>query len=246
VSIDGVYQDYEEASDTQHYTIGSRMQVDSRVFYYSKAGGTLSTAVGAFSHNNQHVAFAAIDAISEGDYTIVVTVGAGDGVLTNGNIAEDELVGGYLVIFNAGQAINRRITANTAVTGGGDMTVTMDRPAPTDVADTEHAEMMASPYLNIQTGAHTMHPLMGMAPVVATLLLPYFWLQTWGPVWISADPSVGTGSDNTLAQFRSSGGVDEWTYDSVFTRQMQMAGFVLCQANGGGQGAPFIQLMLAP
>ena len=247
VSIDGVYQDYDEASDTQHYTIGSRMQVDDRVYHYGSAGAVLNPGYGAKQVLPQHVAFAALPTALTlaGSYTIIVTVGGGDGVLGDGVIGEDELAGGYIVIFMPGNnAINRRVVHNTEVDGPNPMTVTMDRPLPVDVANTEHAELMASPYLLVQTGNFPVASVMGMPQQIATLG-QFIWLQTWGPTWV-VPGGAWIGNDNRWAVFLGNGSIQEYTWGDGLVQRAQLAGFILCNGQAGAAGAPFLQLMLAP
>ena len=249
VSLTGVRQDYDEASDTQNYNIGSRMVTDDRVFHYGIAGNTLNTGLGAFNALTQHVSFALVAIAASGAYSLVVTVGAGDGVAANGNIALNELVNGYIVIFPAdmSEVINRRIVGNTAVTGGGAMTVTLDRPLSGALVGTDHAEIMASPYLNVQTATPSFptHSVVGMPPIAATVG-QYLWLQTWGPVWITPQAAVSVGVLNRRVYFREDGSIDENTPGAPDYADAQLAGYVLPNAPGGGQGAPFIQLQLAP
>jgi len=250
VSLTGVRQDYDEASDTRHYNIGSRMVVDDRVFHYGCAGNTLNCGLGAFNAITQHVSFALVAIAAEGAYSLVVTVGGGDGVLGNGNIAEDELKGGYIIIWPAdmSECMNRRVVGNTEVTGGGDMTVTLDRPLSGALVGTDHAEIMASPYLNVQTAAPAFgfHSVVGMPPIAATVG-QYLWLQTWGPVWITPGGAgtLSVGFLNRRAYFREDGSVQDDPAGTGYAAS-QLAGYVLCNAPGEGQGAPFIQLMLAP
>jgi len=245
VSITGYDQDYDEACDTQHYTIGSRMQVDDRVYHYGSAGATLNPGYGAKQVLPQHVAFAAIAGCTQGEYTVVVTVGATDGVLGGGVIGEDELLGGYIVIFTAGNnAINRRITANTATTGAGPMTVTVDRPWPVDVANTEHAECMCNPYLLVQTGNFPVASVMGMPQQIATIN-QYIWLQTWGPTWV-VPGGAWIGNDNRWAVFLGNGSIQEYAWGDALVQTAQTAGYILCNGQAGAGGAPFLQLMLAP
>jgi len=239
-------QSYDEASNTQNYRIGSRMMLDDRVFRYAMAGDTLCPGYGAKNTIPQHVGFAAIGGCTEGEYTVVVTVGGTDGILGDGVIGEDELEGGYLVIFTPGNnAINRRVVGNTATTGAGPMTVTVDRPWPLDVANTEHAEIMASPYLNVQTGHNPVASVMGMPTQIATVN-QYIWIQTWGPVWIVPAGDVSVGDHNRSCVFGSNGGIFVYEPADPGVMHQQFAGYVLCNARGGGQGAPFVQLMLSP
>ncbi|KKK82105.1 hypothetical protein LCGC14_2806720 [marine sediment metagenome] len=250
VSSTGTYQDYDEASATQNYTIGSRMVVDERVFHYAKAGNTLAGGLGAFNALTQHVSFALVAIAASGATSIVVTVGAGDGVAADGVIAADELVGGYVVIWPAdmGDTMNRRVVGNIAATSGSSMTVDLDRPLSAALVGTDHAEIMASPYLNVQkaTPAFGFHSVAGMPPIAATVD-QYLWLQTWGPVWITPGGlgQASVGFLNRRVYFREDGSIDENPVGGIYA-DSQLAGYVLANAPGEGQGAPFIQLMLAP
>lgn len=257
VSIDGVYQDYDVASDDQHYRIGSRMVVDDRVFHYGRAGNTLDCSRGAKNALPQCVVgAAAVVAITEGAYTIEITVAVTDGALLDGAVAEDELVGGYIVIFGTvGEEVNRRIVGNTErAAPGGAMTVTLDRPCPADIA-APTGEIMASPYLNVQTdpfaapraGQEQDKSVVGMPPIAATVS-QYLWLQTWGPVWIAPSAGVGVGLNNKLVIFAGNGTIVDQDVTDAPTYGGQLAGYVLAPNNvpPGNQGAPFVQLMLAP
>jgi len=249
VSITGYDQDYEEATDIRHYNIGSRMQVDDRVYHYARAGATLCPGYGAQNAAPQHVAFAAIAGCTEGEYTVVLTTDVNMGILGDGNIAADELVGGYIVIFNAANNVmNRRIVGNSVVGPAPltyAMTVTVDRPWAFDVANTEHAECMASPYLNVQTGNFPFCSVMGMPQQIATIN-QYIWIQTWGPTWIVPNLGAFVGNDNAWAVFLGNGSIDEYSWGDGLMQRAQTAGYILCKPIGGGQGAPFVQLMLAP
>jgi len=248
VSLDGADQYYDEASDIQHFTFGSRMVVDERVFHYASAGGTLNPGYGAKQVLPQHVAFAAIAGCTQGEYTVVVTTTVNDGVLGDGHIAANELSGGFIVIFTPGNnAINRRIVANSVVGPAPltyAMTVTVDRPWPVDVANTEHAEMMASPYRLVQTGNFPVASVMGMPQQIATVN-QFIWLQTWGPTWV-VPGGAWIGNDNRRAVFLGNGSIQEYTWGDALVQQAQLAGYILCNGQAGAAGAPFLQLMIAP
>jgi len=237
-----------EASAVQIYPLGKRLAIDSRVFRYTRAGGALICGLGAFNAVTQHVSFAAVtvNLDAPGTKTLVVPVGAGDGVAANGNIAEDEMVGGYIIVFPDGMAdtFNRRIVHNTAVTGGGAMTMTLDGAIPVALSPNPHAELMASPYFNVQDGNRGSQPVMGIPPIAATIG-QYFWLQTWGPVWIAPQANVSVGALNDRVYFREDGSITSNDPGGAYANA-QLAGFVLTSAPGGGQGAPFVQLMIAP
>ncbi|GAH78706.1 unnamed protein product, partial [marine sediment metagenome] len=231
-------------------------QVDDRVFHYARSGNTLDCSRGAKNALPQCVVnAAAIVAITAGDLTVEITVAGTDGALLNGNIAADELVGGYIVIFGTvSEEVNRRIVGNTLIAGGGQVTVSLDRPCPDDIA-VPTGEIMASPYLNVQTdpfaaprtGSEQDKSVVGMPPIAA-IVDQYLWLQTWGPVWIAPSAGVGVGLNNKLVIFAGNGTIVNQDVTDAPTYQGQFAGYILAPNNvpPGNQGAPFIQLMLAP
>lgn len=241
-------QDIYELSDVQKYVVGSRLVVDMRVFYYSRAGGALVPDVGAKNALAQHVAYAVLADAPVGSTVLVITVGAADGVLGNGAISANELAGGYMAIFPAAgnKAITRRIVSNSAVgAGGGAMTVVVDKPLPVALTAVSHGECMANPYANVQTLNSDTTSVVGI-PTVAATLGQYLWLQTWGPIWIAPQAGVSVGSNNREVVFRHDGSIDVHDPADPNVAKGQHAGFVLANAAGGGQGAPFIMLQITP
>lgn len=245
-------QDIYQVSTTQRYPIGFKYPVsnplDLRGFHYAKAGGTLNPDLGAKNALRQCVAYAAIAASAvAGAKLVALTVGVADGVNGDGNIGADELSGGYIVIFtHAGYTVNRMIVGNTAVVGGGTMVVTIDRPLPCPLtAATMHGECMANPYLNVQTSIDNTMSVVGMPTMPATVG-QYLWLQTWGPVWIAPQAEVSVGNNNRRVVFRHDGSIDEDDGTDANVSKAQIAGFVMANAPGGTQGAPFIFLQITP
>ena len=84
-----------------------------------------------------------------------------------------------------------------------------------------------------------------MPPIPATSG-QYLWVQTWGPVWIAPQPEVSVGLYNRQVVFRHDGSIDEYDYLDAMTTKQQHCGFVLANAQAGGQGAAFIMLQIAP
>lgn len=231
------------------HEIGARYRMDDRVFHYAKAGATLNCDLGCSPYNQQIVAYAniAADAII-GDTKIVIDVKITDGNAGNGEIAKDALFGGYIVIFPHNEnSISRRIISNTAVeSGGGEMTVELDAGIPVALSeDNDHGECMASPYSDVRTDASDKKSIIGI-PMVAATAEKHLWLQTWGPCWIAPQGAVSTGGNDRQVVFRHDGSVDQHDYTDAATRLAQHAGFVLCNARGGGQGAAFIMLQICP
>jgi len=242
-------QDIYLPSDTQNYVLGSRLQLGDRVFRYAKAGGTLNSDVLAVPGYEQLVAFTTIAAAAAaGATSVVIDVAASDGPNGDGAIAANLLAGGYLVVFpGAENSFVRRIIANTAVAvGGGEMTLTLSEPIPVALtADTMHGECMASPYLDILTGNYPQRGKVGV-PTVAATDGQFLWIQTWGPCWIAPQGEVGDADHDQQVVARHDGSLDEHDYSDDYTNKAQHVGFVLTSAKGGGQGAPFVFLQIAP
>jgi len=246
-------QDIHELSTVQRYPIGFRYPVDNplelRRWHYGRAGGLLNTDVAAWNALRQHVAQRVIAAdVPALSRLVPITIGA-DGIASDGNIGEDELAGGYAVIWpHADNTLNRRILHNTATTAAGQtMVLTLDKPTPIPltVAGVVNVECMASPYLNVQTGLDQYASKVGV-PTMPAVLGEYLWLQTWGPVWIAPAGTVSVGVENRRVVFGGNGGVFDEDPTIAVREIQQYAGFVLANAPGDGQGAPFIFLQIAP
>ena len=236
------------AHATQKHDIGTRYMMDDRSFRYSYAGGTLNCDLGCSPYNQQIIAYTSIaaDAII-GATEIVIDIQGTDGNDGDGKIAKDELFGGYIVIFPHDEnSISRRIIGNTVTTGAGEMTVELDAGIPVALSeDNDHGECMASPYADVRSDASDKKSIVGI-PMVAATAGQWLWIQTWGPVWIAPQGAVSTGGNDRQVVFRHDGSVDQHDYNDAATRLAQHAGFVLCNARGGGQGAAFIMLQICP
>ena len=255
-------QDLHQLSAIQRYPIGFKYPIknplDLRSWYYGQAGGELDTGYGAKSIVPQLVAFATINAPApKGGVLLAIDVALTDGAEGDGVIAEDELAGGYLVLFTPApmQAYNRRIVANTATTGAGGVTVmvvTIDKPLPIEVVVLNfHAECMANPYTGVRTGNYPLASVVGMPTMPATLALPFLWLQTWGPVWVTPSNNEGLGLSNREVIFMGNGAISMVDVSAApanqnYSAQAQHAGFVLPNLRDGSEGAPFIFLQITP
>lgn len=243
----GDVQGIHEMSATQNYRLGATLKKpDGRVFKYARATATLNTDLGADNYQQQHVAYNTIAANANPlTTTVIIDVANTDGD-GSGNIAIDEMVGGYIVIFpHSANSINRRILANSAVSGGGEMELLLDDPIPVAlVEDSTHGECMASPYYDIRTTTDPAKTKVGVPAVPATAAIPYHWLQTWGPIWVAPHGTVGDENHDIQVVWRYAGSVMEHLYSDAYATKQQHAGHVLTQAIGGGQGAPFMILQI--
>ncbi len=244
-------QDIDQASDVQIYPLGKRYAIDDRVFRYARAGGTLNTDLGAKNALLQCIAFTTIHAsVSAGATQVSIDVAAGDGVLNNGVIGVDELAGGYIVIYpGAENSFVRRIVRNTATTGAGEMTLTLNKPLPCALTAVMHTECIASIYSNVTSVNNGFMSIVGLPTVPATIR-QYLWLQTWGPCWIAPHGGVGKNDSDMAAYFGGDAGVNQGDElnpaGTSVALTNQYAGFVLASAKDNGQGAPFIMLQISP
>jgi len=259
-----VIQDIDAVSLVQRYTLGMRYALDDRVFRYAKAGSTLDTDVGALNALFQAVGYSQVNAALQGAKTVVITLDGhaapnGDGQLGDNVIAEDELAGGYMLVYTHefyhppySWTINRKILKNTATDGAHlVMTVTIDRPLPVALtgANTMHAECIPSPYGKVVSGKPPAWPLMARMSVVGFPTLSaqvdeYLWLQTWGPVYAACGPGdhFGDSDVNRNLVFNSYGAVD---YPAAYPNG-QHAGHVLSNFRLGTPGTAIFFLEITP
>ncbi len=231
-------------SATQVYPLGTIMRkCDGREYVYAKAGATLNTDMGGKAYGPQHVSYGIIAAAAvSGATSITITVGATDGAAGDGVVAANELAGGYVVCFpHSSNSFQRRILTNAAVeSGGGTCVITLDDPIPVALALTDdHAEAIASPYLDIRSTTEDTSSVVGI-PTVAATVGQFLWLLKKGVGWVAPQADVSTGSNNREVVFRHDGSIDTHTYNDATVATGQHAGYVLKNAAAGAQGAPFV------
>lgn len=242
----GTEQDIYEASNTQNYALETRrVTPDGEEWYYGKAGATINCDLAVWGYNTQHIAYTTVaETVEAGVTQVKLDVQATDGVGGDGAIAADELVGGRVVFFpHNSNSFVRKITDNTATTGAGEITLTLDKAIPVALTvDVSHGEAMASPYLDVRTGnCSGRRPFLGKADVAATVG-QYFWIQKTGKTWLAPQGEVGVGDNDNEVVCRHDGSMDEHDYSDAYTTKAQHAGKVLTRASGETQGAPFIEL----
>jgi hypothetical protein len=241
--------DIRDVDTVQQYPIGTKLVDGERVFYYCESVGVTNADTGVENYYAQSVAYATIAAAAAvGDTTVVLDVATTDGRAKDGVIAVNQLAGGFLVIFgHDDDASCHRILSNTVVgSGGGEMTLTLqDEVNATLVADSDHGECMESFFGCVGDGSSATKPIVGIAQAIAASG-SFLWVQTWGPCWIPPQGAVGDAGHDMQVVFRHDGSIDEHDYSDSNVTKQQHAGFVMAQANAGGQGAAFIMLQICP
>ncbi len=250
-------QDIYKVSTTQAYRLGTRLRRGDRTWKYAKAGATLVNHRACAYFDYGVSGWAAVPtATPAGSTTVYATIGGAEGVASDGAVAAHELEGGYVIIFRLqGGAHNTdytfQIVDNTAVTGGGVTTLTIDNPLPYEASTSAYTEITGNPYSDVRMITDGARMFMGqpMAPAVAG---EYLWLQTWGPTWLNPEDgdgtnTIGNGADQQQLVFESNGSVILHGPEDATTKFKQHAGCVITRIAGGAetQGTPLMFLQIS-
>lgn len=239
------------------YNVGDRVVLpDGRVFRYAKSAGTVLSGFGAAMSIPVTISGSLPAQTGDGSFAIgsravTVTIAADDGAAGDGVIAKDELRGGYIVINNnTSNPINRGIVGNTAVaSGGGTSVVYLDGPITTTLTTSSYCEIMPNPYLAMTPGgggALEFETFLGV-PAVGCTTGKYFWLQTWGPLWVTPGGATtpGDSANDRTVVFVGDGslnGVAHVTLENGY----QVAGVIMQRDSNGSGGPPFVMLQVSP
>lgn len=237
-----------------NYNIGDRVVLpDGRVFRYALSTGTLVTSAGAKCWDEETIKYASIAANrAVGDKYITVTIDADDGVTDEGTdaagvIAEDELRGGYVCVYDASDVVRQHygIIGNSATTGAGTITIYLDAALAVAALSTGYVEVMGNPYGNVRRVNDGNSSCIGV-PLRAATDGQYCWLQTWGPICLSpgsTTPDPGADAEERRVDFDAAGNlVCRLNSD----KDRQMAGFIIQRDSSAAAGPPFIMLQISP
>jgi len=246
VCLTGVYQDYDEEDVTQNFTIGSRMQVDDRVFYYSECNGAivypnqyrLAVSTDQILAVNDLISTTATTVVGR---TVTLTVGAWQG----GAVPVNDLAGGWVECNAAGIYAWRRIVSNTVVAGGV-ITITVDRPFGAIFAIGSQFSVHKSPYKQVTDA--TTAALVGFAAAVGLPPIEvtndyFFWLQTYGPCFIGPTGAFPLSVANQYDVYYHSDGTTQSSLGEGVgaVASPQRIGHVLGSGNYGS-GAVFLEI----
>lgn len=237
------------------FNVGDRVVLpDGRVFRYALASGTCNPEVGAYKAKKTNtVAVApaqASGAGAVGDHSVTVTIDTEIGVLTTGVLSENELAGGYVVIGNgSGQHPQMRMIVShpALATAGGSLTLKLDAKLTTAVTvGTTTIELMESPFYNLKAdnAGGDFVTYIGIPACVATSG-QYFWVQTWGPCWITSDGNTCDSAGDRTLVFVGNGSVKS-SNDITVESGIQIAGVALDMSGNAASNAPMVLLQIWP
>jgi hypothetical protein len=247
-----------EASVIQNYLLGSRRTSwDGRVYRYAKATNIISSTnfgLKFWAELGDGIGYTAPLQIQKvGDTTIKVDSGKG-----TAGVAEDELIGGYVIIHTHGESYDqfRGIFGNTVADASGYVTITLDAPLTIDVAVTFGVEVYPNPYASVRVrqashggGGDRYSSVAGMADVKTTIADYYIWIQTWGPRWINPQGDIASvvTVDRRGLVFDYEGSITQVDVNTATTAKMQYAGFVINRESvANGTGPPLVMLQISP
>lgn len=240
-------------SATQLFRYGKRVMTwDGRVFRYAGSKTALLAGFGAANYFtvSKHVACAVLPtAIAAGQDWADVTVGASNGY-GSGGYAEDELVGGYIVVGHGTSKVeNRCIVKNQYMSAsGGTMRIWVDGPFQTaQTVSTDSAELYPNPYKYLGKGSLEYNAFMGVPAINVTSTYNAF-IQTWGPCWITpggADTTPGDSANDRTVVFVGDGSVNGATAITL-ENGYQVAGFMIDTTANGTGALPLVMLQITP
>lgn len=253
-----------EVDSYQKWPLGTIMRRGFKTFVYCYAGGTVNPEVMAYkSKKTNAVAVAPTQATAAaqaaayagetlaagaaGSKYVTITIDSTIGHLGTGQLWANELAGGEIVIGNgSGQHPQRRtIVSHPALAAAGSLTVKLDAPLGTAVtAATTTIENMESPfqYMKADNAGGEYVTYLGVATVVAASG-QWFWLQTYGPAWITSDGNTCDSAMDRDIVVVGDGSVRS-ANDVTLESGHQKVGFALDTSSSGGSNAPMVFLTL--
>ena len=238
------------------WNIGDRVVTpDGRVFRYAKSSGACWTGRGVTFENSISSGGAGANDVGI-DYSLLAANAAiGDKLvkMTNGAghaIAEDALRGGTIVIklltgSNDSALQQRGIVGNTAAAKSAVCIIYLDGPLTAAVTTSSYAFCMASPYSSLKYDASSQSKSYGGVPAVyVSAANMFFWVQTWGLIWIAPQNEVGKSTKQRDVVFKEDGSLQhKGTTDATYLNG-QRAGFIV-DNNNGNNGSTQIMLQIS-
>jgi len=224
---------------TQRYTYGTRyITWDGRVYKYmgittqgcksySGVCGTIEVQTG----------WVTAVAASVGERALTVTDAS--------TIAEDQLAGGMIHIYNATieNGVNMFIVGNDA-SNGTNVKIYLEFPLSAAVTTSDSEEMWENPMRLVESSAsRETHPWLGV-PCVTAVSGQNVWVQTWGTTLVGPGNTTldDAAANDRAVQWYGNGKLGEYNGTNMTAGAQQMAGY-LQDAGTGDIAGPRIYLM---
>lgn len=207
------------------WNLGDRVVLpDDREFKYARSGSVCANAYGVHFTDSGYTSYTALGVSTTIGDKKIVCAAASHAVL-----AEDELRGGYVIIFQGGAdnyTAVRGIVGNDAAADGAAITLYLDAALTyAYVASTSATEIYTNPYASLRSGG-TFQAFAGLPAAYVSATLMYFWVQTKGICWPVPGPALGVGEGTANGQF---GGY--WAANGIVVRgNVALAGITVPSA----------------
>jgi len=187
---------YETAAVARH-TIGARLQLGERVFYYAKNGGAIlapATMAQKIAQVANHITLACPTSSVVGAKHIWVTLG---GTAVTANMYAE----GYIHVSDATTKFAMKIKSHIAqATVNGNVKINLYDPIPAVVtAASSILALTRNPWdsvIVVPLGGITAMPV-GVS-LVSVPISEYFWCQTWGPAALGVKGTIVAGDATML------------------------------------------------
>jgi hypothetical protein len=195
---------------TKRFVPGTRYTTwDGREYRYARSTGAaqLYAAHGCQFSGTGYTAITTFGvAASIGDTGITIPAA------THAALAEDELAGGYVIIFDGASdyyTTTRMIVGNEAAAANAAFTVTLDAPLSYAItAATSKCETYTNPWNDIIVANNDALAFAGVPAASVSAAAQYFWVQTKGIAWVAPQAGVGLRSGLGVT-WRHDGSIDD-------------------------------------
>jgi hypothetical protein len=157
---------------------------DGREFRYARSTEALITGLGCnftYAGYTGYTTFTTTAAVGDRSLTVPAA--------THAALTEDELAGGYIVIFdNSTSGVEfRQITGNASASANAAFVIYIDGALTQEITLSDSCETYQNPYAALETAnlglANT--PKAGLPASYVSAALTYFWVQVTGPCFVS-------------------------------------------------------------
>ncbi len=174
------------------YNLGDRVVLpDGREFRYCFSMAALNTSEACYFTQTGLIAYtAAVTAAAIGDVSVVVPAA------THAVLTQDQLRGGYVVIFGSvsdgADMMFRGITGNGASVANAAVTIFLDGPLDVAVDTSSAFEVYKNPYAGLThtAGSPNIGGRLGPPAVYVDAASKYFWAQVRGPMFQNPQSTV--------------------------------------------------------
>jgi hypothetical protein len=225
-----------EPQTTQQAPLGTKLELDDRVYYYAFSTASLSAGTLVCSPAPVASAQSGILAMATGAVGLKVLT-----MTNSASVAANAYAEGYFGVStgtNGGEMY--RVRSNALGTTGA--TLTIYDGLNTAITSGTNFFLIPNQYNNVKIGSQALDYAVGVVPVICSSS-SYFWLQTWGP---AAPSHVAATPANGVLVVGTTGGVvttfDATTNGGIAAVALPIGKNIGLAATAGQQNPVFLQI----